>query len=111
MLGYHIDSRLIDRIKPPGEKELNLDDIVEFNTGITVVLPIAQVIEVFEIPRLKEERVLAVKEHKKKSGYRAASVSSAAKPKSKLQEANDLSGDEILARMLNTPPSPRKGEK
>ena len=95
-----------------GEEEAALEDMTEFNTGITVVLPIAQVIEVLEIPRLKELRVKAVKEYKKASGYRSASVSKGKTlqnpPMSRA--ANDLTGDDILRAMLNTPPSPRKGD-
>ena len=66
VLGYHIDSRLIDRIKDDDE-EPDID-FPEFNTGITVVQPIQQVLETLEIPLLKELRMKAIEKHKKESG-------------------------------------------
>lgn len=80
----------------------------DFNAGIATVLPYPLIMEVINNPILKERRMAAIEESKKRSGYRPASAS-AAKQKPPTT-AGDSQHKERFNQLLNAAvKSPKSG--
>lgn len=82
-----------------GEGPDSEDDAMGAQTGMTGTVPIEKLEELLNMPKVKEEREQVEKDNPPKGQYESAITE---------ENQSDAKRDEILKRMLETPPSPRK---